>query len=93
MGKITFELPTPESCLFCDRVDSGTRYDLIEEDEITLTRLRGRPYQDGQVVVIPRRHAPTIFDLTDEEARAILDAARRVGEAVALDQRFQSSCT
>ena len=82
MGEITFELPAPESCLFCDRIESGDRYDFIEEDEITITRVSGLQFQEGQVVVIPRRHAPIIFDLTDREAQAITLAARRVGEAV-----------
>ena len=36
----------------------------------------------GQVYVIPRRHAPTLFDLTDGEATAIMHAVQRVAAAL-----------
>ena len=77
-----FELPVMNPCVFCEmlagRVDKG----LVEETDLTLTIVNIRQYEVGQVFVIPRRHAPTILDLTDEESSALMDAVRRVSAAM-----------
>ena len=77
-----FELPIMTPCVFCEmmagRVDKG----LVEETALTLTIVNIRQFEVGQVFVIPRRHAPTILDLTDEEAHAMVDAVRRVSSAL-----------
>ena len=38
-------------------------------------------FELGQVLVTARRHAPTLFDLTEDEAIAIMRAVRRVADA------------
>ena len=77
-----FELPVMTPCVFCEmmagRVDKG----LVEETALTLTIVNIRQYEVGQVIVIPRRHAPTILDLTDDESSALMDAVRRVSAAL-----------
>ena len=50
--------------------------------ELTLTLVNRRQFERGQVLVVPRRHAPTLFDLTEREADAITRATRRVAEAI-----------
>lgn len=57
-------------------------WQVLEETELTLAALNGTQFEVGQALVIPRRHAPTLFDLTDEESAAIMAAARRVGRAL-----------
>lgn len=81
-NSLSIELPTPPSCFFCDRTAGGTGASVIFEDALVIARVNGRQFQPGQVLVIPRRHAPTLFDLTDDEAVAITHAVRRLGEAV-----------
>ena len=39
-------------------------------------------FELGQVYVVPRRHAPTLFDLTDEEAAVVMHAVRRTADAL-----------
>ena len=77
-----FELPQVDACVFCEmmagRVDKG----LVEETPQTLTIVNHRQFEVGQVLVIPRRHAPTLLDLTDEECDAVMRAARRVAAAL-----------
>lgn len=77
-----FELPQVDACVFCEmlvgRVDKG----LVEETDLTLTIVNIRQFEVGQVLVIPRRHAPTILDLKDEESVAVIDAVRRVSAAL-----------
>lgn len=77
-----FPMPTPEACFFCERIARGTGAAVIASDELTVMRVNGRPFQPGQALVIPRRHAPTLFDLTDLEAEALMRAARRLAAAV-----------
>ena len=82
MTSAPFELPQVDACIFCEmlagRVDKG----LVEETDLTLTIVNIRQFEVGQVLVIPRRHAPTILDLTDEESAALMDAVRRVSSAL-----------
>lgn len=77
------ELPVMDPCLFCERA-AGRRGDwvVIEEDADTITFLNPVQYEAGQTCVIPRRHAPTLIDLTDEEARDLVLAAKRVARAM-----------
>ena len=79
---MAFELPEGDPCFFCEviagRIDKG----LIEETDKTLTLVNGRQFETGQVIVISRRHAPTLLDLTQEEATAVMQAVQRVSKAI-----------
>ncbi len=84
-----FELPEPrrERCPFCDNVagretEGGVRCAVVSETELTLTFVAPRRQHLGRLLVISKRHAPTLFDLTDEEAAAIMRETRRASRAV-----------
>ncbi|MCY3544713.1 MAG: HIT domain-containing protein [Chloroflexi bacterium] len=77
-----FELPKMTPCVFCELIAGRLDKGLVEETELTLTIVNIRQYEVGQVFVIPRRHAPTILDLTDDELHAIMRAVRRVSVAM-----------
>jgi len=84
-------LPTVESCYFCDLIvdliaDPGECWNLLAEDDLTLTLLNGRQYETGQSVVVPRRHAATLMDLRSEEMSAIMVASQRLARV--LESRF-----
>lgn len=79
---LPFILPQLEPCPFCDFIRHKVKKDIVEETELTLTLVNNRQFSPGQVIVVPRRHAPTLFDLTDEEAAALMLTARRVGKAL-----------
>ena len=72
-----------DPCLFCEQmVSKPDAWQVLEETELTLSVLTVTQYEVGQSLVIPRRHAPTLLDLTDEESVAILAAARRLMQAL-----------
>jgi len=71
-----------EPCFFCEVIAGREEKGIVEETDQTLTFVNWQQFELGQVYVIPRRHAPTLFDLTDEESTAIMDAVRRVGKAL-----------
>jgi histidine triad (HIT) family protein len=77
------ELPNGGPCVFCERV-AGARDDwaVIAGDELTVAFVNPRQFEEGQLLVIPRRHAPTVLDLTDEEAGALMAAVRRLARAL-----------
>ena len=75
--------PSPDDpCFLCQVVAGREEKGIVEETDQTLTLVNWRQFELGQVYVIPRRHAPTLFDLTDEEATAITRTVRRVAAAL-----------
>ena len=72
-------------CIFCERISAGThpeRWATIDEDEHTVGVINPRQYEEGQAMVLPKRHAPTVLDLTDDEAGALMLAVRRIAQAM-----------
>jgi diadenosine tetraphosphate (Ap4A) HIT family hydrolase len=47
-----------------------------------MTMLNGRQYEVGQCIVVSRRHAPTLLDLTVDEGAAVIAAATRAARAL-----------
>jgi histidine triad (HIT) family protein len=84
MNKSPFRLPVAESCHFCDRLELEGTPGLVAESKLTVTLVNTRQHQEGQVIVIPRRHAPTLLDLSEEEAIDAMKTAHRVAEALIL---------
>ena len=82
MTRAPFELPEMTPCVFCELIAGRLDKGLVEETELTLTIVNIRQFEVGQVLVIPRRHAPTVLDLTDEESSAVMYAVRRVSAAI-----------
>ena len=84
-----FELPEPRRvrCPFCDNVagretEGGVRCAVVLETDLTLTFVAPRRQHPGRLLVISKRHASTLFDLTDEEAAALMRETRRAALAV-----------
>ena len=74
--------PNPDDpCFMCEVVAGREEKGVVEETETTLTLVNWNQFEWGQVYVIPRRHAPTLLDLTDDEATAVMRAVRRVADA------------
>ena len=70
-------LPETDACYFCEIIDGRSdRWNVLAEEESTLTLLNGRQFEDGQCLVVSRRHAPTILDLTAQESASVMRAAR-----------------
>jgi histidine triad (HIT) family protein len=84
---VSLELPQMDPCLFCEGL-AGRLEDwlVLDETDLTLSVLTANQFEVGQSLVIPRRHAPTLLDLTDAEGTAIIAAAKRL--AAALVQAF-----
>ncbi len=78
-----FEMPIWDPCPFCElAAGRGETRHIINATEKTLTLINKRQFEIGQLLVIPRRHAPTILDLTDDEALEIMNKVRTAAEAL-----------
>ena len=72
-----FEMPIRDPCPFCElAVGRIENRHIINATEKTLTIVNPRQFEIGQLLIIPRRHAPTILDLMDDEAVEIMDKLR-----------------
>jgi len=82
MNSNNFKLPNVESCHFCERLDSVTPSGLVAQSDLTATLVNARQHQEGQVIVIPKRHASTVLDLSEVEAIEAMRAAHQVARAM-----------
>lgn len=81
-----FPLPDQAPCFFCEiAAGRSQQWQIVEEAGLTLTLLNGRQFEVGQCVVVPRRHAATILDLTAAEGAAVMRAAQRLTEVFAAE--------
>ena len=55
---------------------------VVSETDLTLTFVAPMRQQPGRVLVVSKRHVPTLLDLTDDEAAAIMRDTRRAALAV-----------
>ena len=79
-------LPAMDPCYLCEIVaGSSDGWNVIGQDDLTLTILNGRQYEVGQCMVLPRRHAPTLLDLDDLEAAGVMAAARRIMQVMVVE--------
>ncbi len=76
-------MPRPEDpCFLCEAIAGREDKAIVEETDLTVTMVNWQQFELGQVLVCARRHAQTLFDLTDDEAMAVMQAARRVADAL-----------
>ncbi|MCQ2454011.1 MAG: HIT family protein [Clostridia bacterium] len=71
------------TCIFCDKVASG---EALLQNELAIAFFDSFPVSRGHVLIIPRRHAETFFDLTDDELVAMKHLAFEV--KALLDEQF-----
>lgn len=68
----------PENCLFCKIITGDVPAMKVWEDAHNLAFLDINPLARGHTLVIPRTHASTIDDLTQDEAGTLGRAVREV---------------
>jgi len=77
------ELPEQEPCEFCEGMAGrDPTWAVIDECAHTVTAINPSQYEVGQCCVITKRHVGTLLELTDEEAFAVMTAARRAATAL-----------
>ncbi len=69
-------------CVFCKILARQLPASFVAEDETTVAFMDLRQAVPGHVLVVPRRHAPTIYDLTPDEGAAVMNLVIRVARGL-----------
>jgi histidine triad (HIT) family protein len=69
------------SCAFCDIVRGEAPASMVARGRTTVAFLDILPVNEGHALVVPRRHAVGLADLSSEEGREMFDTARRIAAA------------
>lgn len=72
----------PGQCIFCRLVTGEIPSARVYEDALTIAFMDLGQVNPGHVLVAVKRHAATLFDLTTDEAGAVMRSAQRVALAV-----------
>ena len=75
-----------ENCLFCKIIASQITCYKVQETKHSLAFLDIKPHAQGHTVVIPKKHAMTIFDLDDESVKHLICDVKEVMKK--LDQKL-----
>lgn len=70
------------ACVFCEIVARRQPAEIVYEDERTMAFMDIHPANPGHTLVIPKRHAATIFEIDEEDAAAVMRTAVRVARAI-----------
>lgn len=71
-----------EECIFCRIVAGDAPSTRIYEDGSVVAFLDIFPWALGHSLIVPRTHAATIFDISSDDAAAVMLAARRIAPAL-----------
>ncbi|AWS43626.1 HIT family protein [Streptosporangium sp. 'caverna'] len=77
---------TNRGCVFCAIVQGRQPAAIVFEDDLTLAFLDITAVMDGHTLVIPKRHATDLWQITPEDAAAVINTvhgmARRIREVL-----------
>jgi histidine triad (HIT) family protein len=71
-----------EDCLFCKIAAGELAAHIVLDEPDVVAFLDARPVFKGHVLVIPRQHHETLFDLPTEMLTPLFGATQRVGAAI-----------
>jgi diadenosine tetraphosphate (Ap4A) HIT family hydrolase len=66
------------SCLGCDLANEKLPVHTVYEDELVCCFLDIDPFNEGHILILPKRHVEELTELTHEETLAIMDAAKLI---------------
>lgn len=69
-------------CIFCKIIAGAIPAEKVYEDEHVLAFLDIKPINPGHTLVIPKRHAECLLGTTESEARAVMDAVKKIAPGI-----------
>jgi histidine triad (HIT) family protein len=80
---LPIEPPAHDLCPFCEGLAGRHDWAIVDDQPDSLAFITPRPLRSGHVLVILKRHAPTILDLSSEELAIVMRHTQRIARAVA----------
>lgn len=71
-----------KSCIFCGIASRETEASLVYEDALCLAFMDLFPMRPGHVLVVNKRHAQFVHQLTQEERAHLFETGNRIGQAL-----------
>ena len=71
-----------DNCIFCKIISGDIPSKLIYEDDDFKAILDVAPATKGHVLILPKEHAATLLDLSDDKASKILVLAKKIIKAM-----------
>ncbi|MBW3590127.1 MAG: HIT domain-containing protein [Actinobacteria bacterium] len=71
-----------DECVFCRVVSGALPHSVISEDGATVAFMANRQQRVGHVLVVPRAHIETVFDLDERTGAAVMAMTVRIARAV-----------
>lgn len=76
-------MSTPSThCIFCDIIRGAAEVSVCYEDDVSLAFMDVQPVNPGHVLVVPREHFESLFDLPPELVMHLFRVATRLGPVV-----------
>jgi histidine triad (HIT) family protein len=69
-------------CIFCQIRDGQIPSTRVYEDALTLAFMDINPLNEGHLLVIPKAHAETIYDMSPPDLTAVSATAKKMAEAI-----------
>ena len=73
-----------EDCIFCKIIAGKIPAAKIYEDEKIISFLDIMPANKGHCLVVPRKHAQTLIEMSEEDLVATVKAAKKIARALSL---------
>lgn len=67
-------------CIFCKIINKEIDSKVVYEDEIVTAFMDISPVCDGHILVIPKKHYVTVFDLPEDVLAHMYKVANKIGE-------------
>lgn len=71
-----------DDCIFCRIAAGEAPANKIYENDSVFAIMDIFPWTEGHCLVIPKTHAPTLFDISAEDAASVMKAARHLAPAL-----------
>lgn len=82
------DMPTTSSCAFCDYLNKTRPFTILTERQLSAALVTREQRGVSHVLVVSRRHVPSILELSEQEAGEVMVLTRDVARAIdAVDGR------
>ena len=71
----------PGQCIFCRLVAGEIPSARVYEDDLVIAFMDIAQVNPGHVLIATKRHATNLFEITPEEAAAVMQTAQKMAEA------------
>ena len=82
------EFPERPECPFCTVVAAGG--ELVASNELAAAFFDNYPLNPGHLLVVPRRHTPDLFDLSELERKSIFDLVAEAKEVLVCEHGIEA---